>query len=55
MRYTVKERKPWRWRRDVSETNEPGDRDTKYWHQPLNDLVEAYTKNDAGHREARTS
>jgi hypothetical protein len=30
LRYTVKERKPRRWRRDASDSNEPGNRDTKY-------------------------
>jgi len=55
LRYTVKERKPRRWRRDVSNTNEPGNRDTKHWHQLLNNLIEAYTENDIGHKEVRTS
>ena len=49
------ERKPRRWRRDVSDTNEPGNRDTKYWHQLPNNLDEAYTRNGIGHKEDRTS
>jgi hypothetical protein len=55
LRYTVKERKPRCWRRDVSNSNEPGNRDTKYWHQQPNNLIEAYTVNDIDHREDRNS
>jgi hypothetical protein len=50
---TFAERKPRHHGKDVSEHDEPGNRDTKKWHQQLNDFVEAYTGNDAGHREDR--
>jgi hypothetical protein len=30
-------------------------RDTKHWHQLLNNLIEACTGNNIGHKEVRTS
>jgi hypothetical protein len=35
-------------------TSLPG-RDTKLWYQRLNNIIEAYTGNDVGHKEVRTS
>jgi hypothetical protein len=38
----------------ATSTSLPG-RDTKRWYQRLNNIIEAYTGNDVGHKEDRTS
>jgi len=48
-------RKSRRWRRDDSNFNEPGNRDTNFCHQRTNNIIEAYTGNDVSHKEVRTS